>query len=383
MTTQPINAGIPRKGLAMQPLQYDLCKEYIGGPAALWAEAGAAWQKYHNDPAVLTLSQALHQALVERADPEQGTAVLQQLCQAAAPGEQDILALTALVSLLPAALRVQNARGIPQEVQHATFPDILIWAGDYAQRHGGKYGIDELTWLIHPYSTTIFRLGSLQYQSWPNPFPVHAYLNGTELALFMAGDIPLAADGRVVGTNGLRQTTSSKTVFTERSGIVTGHRIDPATATASLTPTQYNISGGKHLLAPGQQIVMVHIPKGADLSDAAIAASRAQADRFFEQQKLPHSVFLCDSWLLDPNLKYILPPTSKVLQFARNFVTFPIKSDRATAGRYVFRSDYTPELLSTYPARTTLQQKMRSYLQNGNELFDIGGIMLPISPKMA
>lgn len=355
-----------------------LCRAYIGGPAALWEQAETVWQAYANVGEYQQKWRVLEQLLAVQRDPAAGAAQLATLCGLCAPADKGLLAVAALGAVLPAALAQQRQRGIPDAVLRATYPDLLRWVGDYAHRHGGAYGVEELGWVVHPYTATLFQLGSLQYQPWANPFPLYAYARGGELALFMAGGVALDAGGYLCGTNGRHGKQAVVTAFRQDATTVYGHRIHTETATASLTPAHWPCAGAVQLLQPRQKIILVHIPAGADLSDAAITESRRQAEEFFAAAGPNPLVFLCDSWLLDVTLQKLLPPTSKVLRFASRFVRFPVAAEAATGVRYVFRSDFTPAILPDFPAETGLQKAMKQHLLSGGELFDTGGIMLPV-----
>lgn len=77
----------------------------------------------------------------------------------------------------------------------------------------------------------------------------------------------------------------------------------------------------KQRLPPESPVLNVHVQAGADLTGEAVANSFRRADVFFQTYFPEHKarVFLCYSWLLYPDLRALLPPESRIAQFAQNF----------------------------------------------------------------
>lgn len=86
-------------------------------------------------------------------------------------------------------------------------------------------------------------------------------------------------------------------------------------------------------LEEGELLLNVHIPKGADLSEAARRDSLAQALKFWNCSS---AVCLCDSWLLGPELQNLLPAGSRIKQFAAEFAILSANPESPQAVQRIF-----------------------------------------------
>ena len=120
----------------------------------------------------------------------------------------------------------------------------------------------------------------------------------------------------------------------------------------------------------GQKMISIHIPSDSKLEQKLLRQSYITAKTFFakyfpDYADVPYS---CHSWLLSPNLKEILPGTSRIRYFQDQFIilgTAPGNDYR----KWVFqRSDASVENL---PQRTALQKNLKAFLLKGG-IFHIG-----------
>ena len=115
----------------------------------------------------------------------------------------------------------------------------------------------------------------------------------------------------------------------------------------------------------GIRVISLHIPSDADLSPAALRNSIRSAKEILERTfpdwaDLP---WYCHSWLLSPDLKTLLPETSKILYFQS---LFHLESDDDEGEFKLWaygREDIPNEEL---PEQTTLQRNLKSFLLAGN-----------------
>ena len=121
---------------------------------------------------------------------------------------------------------------------------------------------------------------------------------------------------------------------------------------------------------PGKRAVGVHIPSDAKLEPELLNASLSRADAFLreyfpEWADLPKT---CESWLLSPVLKELLPSESRILRFQNAFdlrETFP-EDDAAL--EWVFRvAQGQRAALKTedLPEETSLQRSMKAMILRG------------------
>lgn len=115
----------------------------------------------------------------------------------------------------------------------------------------------------------------------------------------------------------------------------------------------------------GKKAVSIHIPSDARLETSLLRVSYEQAraliGRIFpEFADVP---YICESWLLSPDLEALLPENSRILAFQRNFrieKAFPDESFR----EWVFKNrDITNEELTGH---TSLQRNLKAFILAGN-----------------
>lgn len=161
-------------------------------------------------------------------------------------------------------LRIRMSR-FPYEVLTDTWRDITLRAGLYREKTG-RVGLsrEDVLWFRHLEHGVLFKLGTLQFQ------------------LF-------------------------RMVYLDEAGC--------GEAYMSFSEEQ------KQRLPPESPVLNVHAQAGADLTGEAVANSFRRADVFFQTYFPEHKarVFLCYSWLLYPDLRALLPPESRIAQFAQNF----------------------------------------------------------------
>lgn len=113
----------------------------------------------------------------------------------------------------------------------------------------------------------------------------------------------------------------------------------------------------------GEKVLNVHIPAGEKLDYIACVDSMRTAQKFFVQG---YTAMVCDSWLLSPKLKEVLPETSNIIRFQKLFrfvqehYKFPQAEERIFK---IWKSNK-----SEYPEETTLQRNAKSYLLSGGSI---------------
>lgn len=118
----------------------------------------------------------------------------------------------------------------------------------------------------------------------------------------------------------------------------------------------------------GEPVISIHIPSDADISEEACSASIAAAKRFFARffKEYADSCYICDSWLMSPVLSDMLPPDSRILAFQKRFEVISVKKPSMDFLEWLF---YTHSAsLDQLPEDTSLQRKVKAYLQNGGEM---------------
>lgn len=128
---------------------------------------------------------------------------------------------------------------------------------------------------------------------------------------------------------------------------------------------------------PGDSVLEVHIREGQPLDPQACDHSVSLAREFFPRYFPEHDFrcFLCDSWLLDPDLKNFSPTGSNILQFQSRFqIIQRFPSDSRL--KYIFRWDARRHNLEQFPAISSFADRIKRHVLAGGVLEDAIGWFL-------
>ena len=129
-------------------------------------------------------------------------------------------------------------------------------------------------------------------------------------------------------------------------------------------------------ISAGEDILSVHIPRGADISAAACADTYQKALDFFARYYPERTIrgFHCQSWLMDPALEEFLPKSSRIVSFQQFFQRYPVRSN----GKEVF-SFVHPTPFASYaelPENTALERALKQRYLNNDPIFVHAGLHL-------
>ena len=129
-------------------------------------------------------------------------------------------------------------------------------------------------------------------------------------------------------------------------------------------------------LLPQRGLVSVHIPSDADLSPEAVDASLETAREFFRKfyPAYAGADFVCESWLLSPELPPFLPEGSRILGFQQRFSLHETDPEPMDCLEWLFRvPENTP--LECLPETTSLQRKVKKHLLSGGKIGTAVGVL--------
>ena len=274
-----------------------------------------------------------------------------------------------LLSGFDRLMRFYRRKSICEKVITDTLNDINIWMKDYYNKHG-VWGLGEFWWLFNHFSGKLFRLDRLQF--------IHKQFNGnlvvfrnvtTDKVVALSGaGIRYRADGQVDGTNGIYDSEggwTSKLIITENS--IKGNPISPF-AFAKPDFIELDTQQWVQVLSEGSPVLEVHIPAGEKLSHEDCGESFKISEKFFNKYfpELPFDGYECSSWLLDSQLQKILPPSSNIVKFQREFYLYPIQASDFQTFERVFGSK--PDNIKFLKAESSLQKAILDYINEGNHM---------------
>lgn len=285
-----------------------------------------------------------------------------------------MLPLLPLLAGIPRLQATHRKLRIPRQVVVDTLLDIPIWMR-HNRRAKGRWGFDEIGWLLLHFGGTLYRLGRLEFATDHFHGRVHVFRHrrdGTVVLLSAAGVI-YRADGRVDGTNGVKDSRGRWTArMSRRGGAARGHPIS-LTACALKEPVTLPLRAWQEVLKPGDPILDMHIPAGLPLDESAALASCDRAPAFF-RARFPHHRFkalVCYGWLLDAAFQQMLPPVANMFRFQNRYHLYPIRGSDHHSLHAIFGRGF--RTIATAPRDTALRRNTANFYASGGRLLGSGG----------
>ena len=141
-------------------------------------------------------------------------------------------------------------------------------------------------------------------------------------------------------------------------------------------PLEYDVVIGDKKYPKGMEVLGMHIPAGEPLDATAVQESLTSVKAFYETYfGKEYTVVLCRSWLLAPELRELLKPTSGIIGFQNLFTVYKAVPHIQAIER-VFGE--VQEDAANYPETTSLQRSLKAYLLAGKQTtMGCGIIALP------
>ena len=336
------------------------------------ASASAA---FRNDPYLMRNYSWCRELLFKRKNPREAAEVVEMgIRYGEALGlDAHMLPVVYVDWMLPEAFEEAKKQGIPEQFFWESMRDAEIWIKVYRKYHGNRTGLDHTEWVFRSLAGKVRRLGSLQFEEVTYEFPGLIFENRRtgKYAALAAPSLRADQDGYLSGTNGRRCVKETVTALSITESRATGFPIDLNRGIFQLErKVSLDLLDWELKLAPGEKAVAVHIPEGADLSPDKIDSALETGKQFYEQDFL-----ICDSWLLDPHLEFILPENSRILGFMNRFCKMPVKESAPQILERVMGFDFSMDKLEAFPCETSLQTALKKYLMKGNEVFTTAGFL--------
>lgn len=290
---------------------------------------------------------------------------------------EGMFAVLVFVSELPAVSRYYEKKGISQKILIDTLNDVDIWMRDYYHLHG-VWGLDELCWSIHHFHSRIFRLGRLQFMPGPFTGNIKVYRNkkNNEVVALMEGGIKIRDDGRFDGNNSMEGSHSYWFSFMdEKNGFVTANPVRPD-GIVSRKLVSVSLSEWELVLQKGDPVLGIHIPRGGRMPYEMCIESINTACDFFHNHfpEQPFNGFTLGTWFLDPQLKKMLPASSNIVRFQKEFYLYRHSDSDGLLRRFVFNG-FAPDSPDA-PKESSLQQAILDYVAKGNHMYTCSGFIL-------
>ncbi len=274
-------------------------------------------------------------------------------------------------------LENNNKLKIPEKITFDTLSSIKIWC-EYFKKIDNVYGIDLgiLNWLMKYLRGEVFRVGRLEFGFTKFINEIRAYENkkSGQLAILANDGYKVSKDGRFY----LDDIMSSSDIWISKLEIndecVIGNPVKNVICNEKIN---LKLNEWELVLKPDDTMLDVHIPAGDSMKIEDCRDSFQEAigfyNEYFPEKKFKG--FQCLAWFLDSAYQELLPETSNIIKFQKEFNLFPINynsSDevfnRLFEGKQL--DDIKPDKL-----KSNLQKNAYDYLKNGSILNGGGGFI--------
>ena len=287
--------------------------------------------------------------------------------------------LHAALERLPLTEKRYSELGISEDIFIDTLRDIGVWVQN-AYNLVGHYCIRNFSWVWRHLEGRIFRLGRLQYMAKPFNGAVKGFYNDNESKLLLLADngMELRANGDMQGVCGKEKTADGFiTKYEETAEFYIGNPITPYGKGINEI---LKLEKGKwqKVLDEGDCLLEIHIPRDGDFSLDAIKASYLQAKEFYNRHfpELHIKGMACHTWLFTPQLQDMLPRSSKIVEFQRQFYLYPTNGSVNFLWNFVF-NDLTEK--KDAKADTYLRSQVLEFINEDKEIFDMRGVFLDVT----
>jgi len=274
-------------------------------------------------------------------------------------------------------LDLHRAAGISEDVTRATASDLAVWMRHY-HRNNGKWGLAQLPWLTKHCRAKIFRLGRLQFEPVTYDGSLRAFKHrGTgEVVAVSEPGITYRRDGLIDGTNHVHDAQAWVSELEIGADVIRGHPIVPA-GFARQEKIALPADLWEQKMAPGDPTMTVHVPEDGRMTHDLCGESFARVDDFFSRHcpRLPRfTAYATGSWMFDIQLQQLLPPTSNIVLFLREFYLSPLLSYQDETFFRIF--GHMPADLTKAPRNTSLERAVLDFTLAGNALRSACGFIL-------
>ena len=292
-----------------------------------------------------------------------------------------------LFGMLPGIWARHKQLNIPEEITCDTLQDYFIALDVYASLNDGAFGMDYFKWLVNHVDCKLFKIGRLQYILKPYNGYARVFVCDTtgEIIMSAQSGIVFRGDGLIDGGNELGQNKPCESYW-ESKTYETNDTVESNCLLVDGRAIQAKISLDKKIwrLALDKDIygLEMHIPRGRPLYRNECIESLREAWRFYRAYfpDKAFEAFYCGSWLLDANIKHILPPASGIVQFLSLYRLYPLPGTPWSFVDRAFDTDPTTitdimAFARTADRGTGLRRAVADYILAGGSLSSAGGVI--------
>jgi len=185
---------------------------------------------------------------------------------------------------------------------------------------------------------------------------------------------PISAEGYIAGSAG-QQTKEWIAEFAQGEDYFEGYCVD--VQSTRVIKEKIRLSRREWQIAVSAQdpVISVHIPAGKGFTEKNIESAYARCydilSRCFPEYR--PKCFYCHSWLLDPQLREYLKPTSNIVAFQSKYLRFATLSLGKDVFTFLFHMPSAKSFLDL-PENSSLQKCVKKLYLGGGYIYEPCGI---------
>lgn len=299
--------------------------------------------------------------------------------EAVAPADFEMAGHFSQLAFAEDVAAYHRAHGVPEDIIVDTLNDLyeeaILVCNDCFGRDGAHprcFGWGQIYM-----NYRILRVGVLNFELRDHfTSAVTVFENGKKERIALANGKDIATNGQIAGSAGCEETLFHATI-TETDEYYEGYAADPVNAVYASTPVRLPKKEWHVALQREDGILNVHIPSHVPLTKENANASYRRAWEALPKCYPAYApkCFACFSWLLDPQLKQFLKPTSNLVAFQDKYHRFAMKSGGTDVYSFLFKK--TVEKNEDLCEDTSLQRAVKAHYLNGRYIYAQGGYFFP------
>ena len=285
--------------------------------------------------------------------------------------------LFAFLCLIPAIKNTYDFlvnKGIDDDIVKATIHQYEECVFIYAKRFD-RLGMNKryFDWLQHYVDCEILNINRLRFEILPLTEPIRVIRDtesGEDIVIMENGEFN--SDGLYLDTPPMKDFAFSCTLCETDTSYIASPVNEEGKATEKAV--LFEKSRYKTVIKQGDILLSVHIPVDGDFSRDACKESYERARDVFKRffPDIDIKGFVCYSWMMSPELKLHMKPTSRVLGFASPYKKFPIHTEGEDVLNFVFYLKF--KTYEDLAEDTSLQRSLKKLYLEGGRLYEYGGI---------
>ncbi len=313
------------------------------------------------------------------------------------PADYYFTPLFSMMPYIPPMVEDMKRRDVPGDIINGTISEFEDKIRDFIDRNQTPGISNYIYWLKIFTDMEIFRIGRFNLQlnkKFPGSIVVYKRRDGKptgELSLkgadptgsslshqsyiILATGVSIHKSGMILGSAGCEDTEGSfEAVINETSEYYEGFPVGQTGLVKAekihLPKTAWEVA-----LQKDDYVISVHIPARLSLESGYCDSSYKRAREIFQRHypEYAYKAFMCQSWMMDPQLKTLLGRETNLTRFIDRYMSYPTKAAGTGVMNFVFFKSGKPEI-GGLPENTSLMRAIKNHYLAGKYVYEMGGV---------